>query len=865
MKRSTTGNNYHVEKNSKSRISNVHNLTIQTENLNTMSNKKRSKWSEERDDYDSDSLLEENGQLYTCGYVRNTILYKRLRIIFLPSLFLFVLFCLYLFEYGNDIQEDILILQNYHLHVKENPLNNNNPRTESLILSDSEAKSTSDIGLLRDRRRYMRDLDIQLDAVGQDRKEMEKEKEMKKDKEKGTNNLEQPIKEIKEKDETSKQSNNFVKENRLQGTNKHPRFTDGNELTSIKTNVNRSATIDSTYHNDEAKQVLLNDNSKQENKLQSTQEENISITRDPPIPTVSRSTKLSGHLVAKLWIWLDADDQNSFHYDDDYKVKKVPHPLNKKSHSHKQDKRNRITKWESKINYNNPIPKKFSKEATFIPSNNVRPHATDNSQTSQGQRNVIPNLAFLPPSQSSNPMQIWKKEMQQHFNMANKGHVEKIPDEIYATLDSSLQIIKNVEGEKGKELRSRVQSGLIFPHRNIKNHGNLFKKSSTNSADQNEQKQKDFAYVSFPSSLHSNQPVQLADGMTIFVALRPTWLSKKGNVVPGQRFFGHYPYGQFRFIEESLSFKTYSGDYLLPLKENMNRSQATISTKTNVKEGINAEQFLLAGFRFDRKVEMSVNGLPFRIITSDTGKNDESPIFSNNGFLTIGGTNGLYEFMGDIGEILIFDSPLTDQESKAVYEYLGHKFNIELLNDDIKTHQLTNSSEPEKLSSKELSQNRIKEKEQSNDPTLSKDSTSTLSHRISSTSFRGSQYSHSGLKKTESKSTKNSNSNTLSEDPDSSSRFKTFSFQSISITSQKDCLEENILEFQSPVDNYIPPINASEDEKLFWKKEVSKMKNKLRGFMKGGKELKHFMKSEVQNLKNVRNELFCKYYKSKET
>ena len=133
-------------------------------------------------------------------------------------------------------------------------------------------------------------------------------------------------------------------------------------------------------------------------------------------------------------------------------------------------------------------------------------------------------------------------------------------------------------------------------------------------------------------------------------------------------------------------------------------------------------------------------------------------------------------------------------------------------------------------------QTEIEKREPSDDMISNMNTTSKLENNpLSSTSFRGNHYSNGGLK-----------------------QIKSTVFKDL----RQECLEENIPEFQNPVNNYIPPVDATEEEKHRWKKQVSKMKNELRGFMKGGKELKNFMQSEVQKSKKVRNELFCKYYMS---
>lgn len=85
--------------------------------------------------------------------------------------------------------------------------------------------------------------------------------------------------------------------------------------------------------------------------------------------------------------------------------------------------------------------------------------------------------------------------------------------------------------------------------------------------------------VRFPAPLIADK-LQLRDGITCFFVLTPFWLHD-GDQAVGQRFFGHYPFGQFRFHDRRLGFKTESGDLL--------------HSYTGLKEG----ETIVAAYRFD--------------------------------------------------------------------------------------------------------------------------------------------------------------------------------------------------------------------------------------------------------------------------
>lgn len=160
--------------------------------------------------------------------------------------------------------------------------------------------------------------------------------------------------------------------------------------------------------------------------------------------------------------------------------------------------------------------------------------------------------------------------------------------------------------------------------------------------------------VTFPAPLIANR-LQLRDGITAFFVLTPTLL-REGDQAIGQRFFGHYPFGQFRLHDRRLGFKTESGDHV---------------HSTEISQG----ETILAVYRFDGDVQISLNGGPFE--SNYRGKR-QPPTFSASGYVSIGGCPPHNSFVGDIAEVMVFGIPLNDRDARHVAEILAERHDISL-------------------------------------------------------------------------------------------------------------------------------------------------------------------------------------------
>ncbi|KAJ1454243.1 hypothetical protein M885DRAFT_522050 [Pelagophyceae sp. CCMP2097] len=164
--------------------------------------------------------------------------------------------------------------------------------------------------------------------------------------------------------------------------------------------------------------------------------------------------------------------------------------------------------------------------------------------------------------------------------------------------------------------------------------------------------------VTFPAPLVAND-VQLRDGVTAFFVLRPKWL-EDGDQAVGQRFFGHYPYGQFRFHDGRLAFKTEGGDYV------------------HSADDIAQNELVVAAYRFDGDVAISLDGLPFERIESPRRGGHRAPVFSAAGYVTLGGCPPYNSFIGDVAEVMVFGVPLSDADARHVLEVLAERHGVSL-------------------------------------------------------------------------------------------------------------------------------------------------------------------------------------------
>jgi len=164
--------------------------------------------------------------------------------------------------------------------------------------------------------------------------------------------------------------------------------------------------------------------------------------------------------------------------------------------------------------------------------------------------------------------------------------------------------------------------------------------------------------VAFPAPLIASS-LQLRDGITCFFVVTPRWLHE-GDQAVGQRFFGHYPFGQFRFHDGRLGFKTEAGDVL------------------HSYGGLRDGEALVAAYRFDGGVEMAVNGLPFEAGAAAKRGARPRATFSASGYVTLGGCPPHNAFIGDVHEVMIFGVALDDADARHVAEVLGEKHGVAL-------------------------------------------------------------------------------------------------------------------------------------------------------------------------------------------
>ena len=164
--------------------------------------------------------------------------------------------------------------------------------------------------------------------------------------------------------------------------------------------------------------------------------------------------------------------------------------------------------------------------------------------------------------------------------------------------------------------------------------------------------------VVFPAPLIANN-LQLRDGITAFFVLTPTWL-QDGDQALGQRFFGHYPFGQFRFRDQKLAFRS-DVDHVY-------------SVTDDIKERIP----VIAAYRFDGRIAMATNGRPLETSRASHKQHTDLQLFSSAGYVTLGGCPPHNSFVGRIHEIMIFGVPLQADDLRHVVEVLSAKHGVRL-------------------------------------------------------------------------------------------------------------------------------------------------------------------------------------------
>jgi len=168
------------------------------------------------------------------------------------------------------------------------------------------------------------------------------------------------------------------------------------------------------------------------------------------------------------------------------------------------------------------------------------------------------------------------------------------------------------------------------------------------------------ASVHFPCGLVCRH-LQLHDQMTLFLVLRPDFF-EAGDQAIGQRFFGHFPYGQLRFNDGMVAFRTDMNEFVLDAAHPI------------------AGDWMILGFRFSGRPEASINGSPFaEMIGKFGGRGGADMVFSPTNFVTLGGTNADCGFLGDIAEVIVVDEALSDANAEKVFEYLSTKHRLQLV------------------------------------------------------------------------------------------------------------------------------------------------------------------------------------------
>lgn len=147
----------------------------------------------------------------------------------------------------------------------------------------------------------------------------------------------------------------------------------------------------------------------------------------------------------------------------------------------------------------------------------------------------------------------------------------------------------------------------------------------------------------------------LTENMTLFFVVRPEAFLF-GPAARGQRFFGHYPHGQFRFADASPSF--FSGSDRKLVRHALN------------KEIRSGHGLLLVKYKLDgtHGTWVGVNRDPFYHVS-------EHPVeISKKSHLTVGGVDGGCGFRGGIAEVLVFHGVISSQKIEKIERYLEKRW-----------------------------------------------------------------------------------------------------------------------------------------------------------------------------------------------
>ena len=155
-----------------------------------------------------------------------------------------------------------------------------------------------------------------------------------------------------------------------------------------------------------------------------------------------------------------------------------------------------------------------------------------------------------------------------------------------------------------------------------------------------------------------NSDAKLEPESTLFFVLKPDLDAfSLGSLPQGQRFFGHYPDGQFRFSDGIPSLFSE-----LALRDKTKIIHKDKGKRHQDATSINGMAILVYRLRGERGAEISVNGKPFVRVSSVPLR------ISKHSTLTVGGVNGGCGYNGRIGEILVMEGALSNE---LVHKYVA--------------------------------------------------------------------------------------------------------------------------------------------------------------------------------------------------
>jgi len=422
--------------------------------------------------------------------------------------------------------------------------------------------------------------------------------------------------------------------------------------------------------------------------------------------------------------------------------------------------------------------------------------------------------------------------------------------------------------------------------------------------------------VQFPCSLsslstdvtgHFISPLTSRDTqmLTAFFVLKPAWFGQ-GSHAPGQRFFGHFPSGQFRFLNGQASFNSFGADYLLA------------GGAGDVSKYVN--KIILLTYRFGRAmgdrregegitIEISVNGKPFEHAGSETrtkteSAKDASELFSADSPLVVGGVQReKCGYMGSMSEVLLFREFLSDRTMASMQQYLLKKYRISLptllerpqVMDTVKE----GSQQPDKEIVLGRSQEGVRVPALASTIALDRVPPVTTPARISNVDRAAAIDSFITVK--DSKATEvwekksstaavdsqpvvppsvnlgidvgvqNSIVSVLEEERGADTSHQRENERDIKpinrVRQEKDSSSlsntmcaGHIDPFKSqPIENFKPPAKATLQEVTSWEDEVSAMISTVRKMTVGGAKLREYIQKEVRRMQLLRFETFCKY------